>query len=99
MHGHHAKIALRNPRIAFPMPFPLLYYKRHRVRTDACLYASTLRILYYTEVFNMNIGLLLIAIIGGAAGIASTLYLLFSFPVIIIWKIYRKIAKGIPLTK
>jgi hypothetical protein len=51
------------------------------------------------EVFTMNIGLLLIAIIGGAAGIASTLYLLFSFPIIIIWKIYRKIAKGIPLTK
>ncbi|MCI9108222.1 MAG: hypothetical protein HFI01_08405 [Lachnospiraceae bacterium] len=47
----------------------------------------------------MNIGLLLIAIIGGTAGIASTLYLLFSFPIIIIWKIYRKIAKGIPLTK
>ena len=45
----------------------------------------------------MNIGLLLIAIIGGTAGIASTLYLLFSFPIIIIWKIYRKIAKGIPL--
>jgi hypothetical protein len=47
----------------------------------------------------MNIGLLLIAIIGGAADIASTLYLLFSFPIIIIWKIYRKVAKGIPLTK
>lgn len=47
----------------------------------------------------MNIGLLLIAGIGGIVGIASTLYLLFSFPAIIIWKIYRKITKGIPLTK
>lgn len=47
----------------------------------------------------MNIGLLLIAVIGGIVGIASTLYLLFSFPAIIIWKIYRKVTKGIPLTK
>lgn len=46
----------------------------------------------------MNIGLLFIALIGGLAGIASTFYLLISFPAVIIWKIYRRIAKGIPLT-
>lgn len=46
----------------------------------------------------MNIGILLVMIIGGAAGLFSTLFLLFSLPVVIIWKIYRKIAKGIPLT-
>lgn len=47
----------------------------------------------------MNIGILLIAIVGGAAGILSTLYLTISLPVILIWKIYRKIHLGISLTK
>lgn len=47
----------------------------------------------------MNIGILLIAIVGGAAGILSTLYLTISLPIILIWKIYRKIHLGIPLTK
>lgn len=43
----------------------------------------------------MNIGLIIIMIIGGFAGIASTLYLLFSLPVVLVWKVYRKITKGI----
>lgn len=46
----------------------------------------------------MNIGLLLIAFIGGTVGILSTLYLLFSLPAVIIWKIYRKIHLGISIT-
>ena len=46
----------------------------------------------------MNIGLLLIAIIGGAAGILSTVYLIVSLPAVLVWKIYRKVAKGIPMT-
>lgn len=46
----------------------------------------------------MNIGLLLIAIFGGAVGILSTLYLLFSLPAVIIWKIYRRIHLGISIT-
>lgn len=41
----------------------------------------------------------IVAIIGGASGILSTLYLLLSFPAVIIWKLYRKIACGIPMTK
>lgn len=48
---------------------------------------------------NFNIALLPIMVIGGVAGLASTLYLTFSLPAVIIWKIYRKVAKGIPLTK
>lgn len=48
---------------------------------------------------NINIGLLLIMIIGGLAGVLSTLYLVFSLPAILIWKIYRRIVKGIPLMK
>lgn len=47
---------------------------------------------------NMNIGILLVMIIGGAAGIFSTVFLVLSLPVTIVWKIYRKITKGIPLT-
>ncbi len=47
----------------------------------------------------MNIGILLIMIIGGVAGIFSTLYLTVSIPVVLGWKIYRRFAKDIPLTK
>ena len=47
----------------------------------------------------MNIGLILIMIIGGAAGLLSTLYLLFSLPVVIIWKIYRRIRYGYSLNQ
>ena len=46
-----------------------------------------------------NIGLLLILIIGGSVGLAATLYLLISLPAVIIWKLYRRIAHGIPMTK
>lgn len=46
----------------------------------------------------MNIGILIIAIIGGAAGLLSTLYLLFSLPAVLVWKIFRRITKGIPMT-
>lgn len=48
---------------------------------------------------NTNIFLILIMIIGGIAGLLSTLYLVFSLPAVLIWKIYRRIAKGIPLMK
>ncbi len=47
----------------------------------------------------MNIGILLIAIIGGIAGIFSTLYLTFSIPAVLGWKIYRRVRFGIPMTK
>lgn len=39
----------------------------------------------------MNIGIWLIIIVGGLAGIVSTLYMLLSIPAIIVWKIYRKV--------
>ena len=45
----------------------------------------------------MNIGILLIAIIGGAAGLFSTLYLVISLPAVLVWKIYRRVTKKIPL--
>lgn len=40
-----------------------------------------------------------VAVIGALAGGLSTLYLTISFPGVIIWKIYRRVTKGIPLTK
>lgn len=49
--------------------------------------------------YQMNIVILLVAIVGGAAGLLSTIYLTLSLPAIIIWKIYRKIHLGIPITK
>ena len=45
----------------------------------------------------MNIIILLIAIVGGAAGALSTLCCIVMIPVTIIWKIYRKIRYGISI--
>ena len=45
----------------------------------------------------MNIGMLIIAIIGGAAGLLSTLYLVVSLPPVIIWKTYRHFRFGYAL--
>ena len=45
----------------------------------------------------MNIGLIIIAILGGLAGGLSTIYICASLPAILVWKVYRKIAQGISL--
>ena len=45
----------------------------------------------------MNIALYLIMIVGGAAGLLSTLYIVFSLFWTLGVKIYRKITKGISL--
>lgn len=46
-----------------------------------------------------NIILWIVAIVGGVTGLLTTLYLTISFPAVIIWKIYRRIVHGIPVTK
>lgn len=46
----------------------------------------------------MNIIVIFFMIVGGGVGILSTLYIMISLPAIIIWKIYRKIRFGYPLT-
>lgn len=46
----------------------------------------------------MNIGILILMIVGGDVGILSSLYISLSFPAMIIWKIYRKIRHGYKLT-
>ncbi len=47
----------------------------------------------------MNIGMLIIMLVGGLAGILSTLYLLVSLPVVVIQKVYRKVCFGTPIMK
>ena len=47
----------------------------------------------------MNIGMLIIMLVGGLAGILSTLYLLLSLPVVVIQKVYRKVRFGTPIMK
>lgn len=42
----------------------------------------------------MNIGMMIICAIGGLTGILSAAYLLISMPVVIVWKLYRKIRFG-----
>ena len=46
----------------------------------------------------MNIGILILMIIGGGVGALSSLYIALSFPAVILWKIYRKIRHGYKLT-
>lgn len=46
----------------------------------------------------MNIGILILMIIGGGVGVLSSLYIALSFPAAIVWKIYRKIRYGYKLT-
>ena len=46
----------------------------------------------------MNIGILILMIIGGGVGVLSSLYIALSFPAVIVWKIYRKIRYGYKLT-
>ena len=38
----------------------------------------------------MNIGILILMIVGGGVGILSSLYIAHRIPAMIIWKIYRK---------
>ena len=47
----------------------------------------------------MNALTLVIAIVGGAAGLLSTAYLVISLPAVIVWKLYRKVRFNIPVTK
>ena len=47
----------------------------------------------------MNIGMLIIMLVGGLAGILTTLYLLVSLPVVVIQKVYRKVRFGTPIMK
>lgn len=42
----------------------------------------------------MSIGMMIISVIGGLAGMLSAGYLLVSLPAVIIWKIYRCIKYG-----
>ena len=45
----------------------------------------------------MSIGMMVISVIGGLAGMLSAGYLLVSMPAVIIWKIYRCIKYGYTL--
>ena len=51
------------------------------------------------EESNMNIGIMIIANVGGATGLLSTAYLAVSFPAVILWKLYRRVVHRIPLTQ
>ena len=51
------------------------------------------------EESNMNIGIMIIAIVGGATGLLSTAYLAVSFPAVILWKLSRRVVHRIPLTQ
>ena len=59
------------------------------------------KVQYFTEQqkveeSNMNIGIMIIAIVGGATGLLSTAYLAVSFPAVILWKLYRRVVHRIP---
>lgn len=45
----------------------------------------------------MSIGMIILCVIGGLSGALSAAYLVISLPVVIIWKIYRRIRFGYTL--
>ena len=45
----------------------------------------------------MNVIILIVAVVGGLAGLASTLYCVLSLIGTLAWKIYRRVVKGISL--
>ncbi len=47
----------------------------------------------------MNIGMILLVIIGGATGLLTTAYLTLSIPAVLIYKLYRKLRFGISMMK
>ena len=47
----------------------------------------------------MNIGILIIAIVGSVTGLLSTAYLAVSFPAVLLWKLYRRVVHRIPVTQ
>ena len=51
------------------------------------------------EESNMNIGIMIIAIVGGATGLLSTAYLAVSFPAVILWKLNSRMVHRIHLTQ
>lgn len=51
------------------------------------------------EESNMNIGIMIIAIVGGVTGLLSTAYLAVSFPAVLLWKLYRRVVHRIPVTQ
>lgn len=62
------------------------------------------KVQYFTEQqkveeSNMNIGIMIIAIVGGATGLLSTAYLAVSFPAVLLWKLYRRVVHRIPVTQ
>ena len=46
----------------------------------------------------MNPGIMILIIVGGLTGLLTSLYILVSLPVILVWKGIRKVTKGISLT-
>ena len=62
------------------------------------------KVQYFTEQqkveeSNMNIGIMIIAIVGGATGLLSTAYLAVSFPAVLLWNLYRTVGDRNPLTQ
>lgn len=43
----------------------------------------------------LNIGIWMITIVGGVIGALSTAYCFFSMPVVIVWKLYRRVRFGV----
>lgn len=46
-----------------------------------------------------NIGMMILLVIGGLTGLVTTVAISIGLPAVIIWKLYRRIAKGIPVTQ
>lgn len=102
-HRYH-KLHSSSGRSKILIPFSPCFYKsssfRHNITETAPFFCCAVFIRQNCEkgdYHKMNIGILLLIIVGGAAGGLSTLYLIVSFLGTLGFKIYRKVKYGASL--
>ena len=73
------------------------YIRRADGKKNGLVSSIKEQLLFYERIKTMNILIWILMIVGGAAGMLSTAYLVLAMPVIFGWKVYRKLKYHIGL--
>ena len=73
------------------------YIRRADGKKNGLVSSIKWQLLFYERIKTMNILIWILMIVGGAAGMLSTAYLVLAMPVIFGWKVYRKLKYHIGL--
>ena len=73
------------------------YIRRADGKKNGLVSSIKYQLLFYERIKTMNILIWILMIVGGAAGMLSTAYLVLAMPVIFGWKVYRKLKYHIGL--